>query len=205
MYKLCVRRKHMLKALFSSNTRVKLLIIFLKGEDNEFFIRELTRLLNEQINSIRRELNNLKKIGLLKCRSRNRKKYYSVNPDFLLLEDLKSMVEKCTDPKKELVRKMQKLGKIDLVLFSGAFVNSASQQIDLLVVGDMDKEDLTDLLRQESKQEKDIRFAYLSRDDFLYRIKLNDKFIVDMLKDTDNIVAVNKLSSHLEKVLGKEK
>jgi predicted transcriptional regulator len=191
----------MLKALFSSNTRVKLLIAFLKEDGSEFFIRELTRLLNEQINSIRRELNNLKKIGLLKCRSRNRKKYYSINTDFLILEELKSMVEKCTDSKRELVKKIQKLGKVELVLFSGQFVNNKNQQIDLLMVGDIDKEDLSDLLRQESKQDKEIRYALLSKGDFLYRLKLNDKFIVDMLKDTDNIIAVNKLQSSLQKLI----
>lgn len=190
----------MLKALFSSNTRVKLLIIFLKGDENEFFIRELTRLLNEQINSIRRELNNLKKIGLLKCRSRNRKKYYSVNPNFLLLDELKSMVEKCTDPKKELLRKLQKIGKIDLLLMSGQMVEGSKQPIDLLIVGEMDKDELGDVLRTEWKQEKDIRYAYLSRQDFLYRLKLNDKFIVDMLRDPDSIIAVNKMQAAVSKV-----
>ena len=74
----------MLKALFSSNTRIKLLNTFLLNTDEEFFIRELTRKLDEQINSIRRELDNLKKIGLLKSKVRNRKKYYYVNKDFII-------------------------------------------------------------------------------------------------------------------------
>lgn len=102
----------MLKALFSSNTRVKLLIAFLSSPGEEFFIRELTRTLNEQINSIRRELNNLKKVGLLKSRSKNRKKYYYVNEDFLILEELRAIISKSTDPKKELIKKMQRLGEI---------------------------------------------------------------------------------------------
>jgi hypothetical protein len=53
----------MLKALFSSKARIKLLTAFLLNPDEEYFIRELTRKLDEQINSIRRELDNLKKIG----------------------------------------------------------------------------------------------------------------------------------------------
>ena len=75
MYKGIARSSfHMLKELFSSNTRVKLLTVFLTSPGEEFFIRELTRKLGEQINSIRRELNNLKKVGLLKSRSKFRKK-----------------------------------------------------------------------------------------------------------------------------------
>ena len=61
-----------LKALFSSQTRVKLLSTFLLHPESEYFIRELTRLLGEQINSIRRELENLRRIGLVKARHRNR-------------------------------------------------------------------------------------------------------------------------------------
>jgi hypothetical protein len=51
-----------LKALFSSQTRVKLLSVFLLHPEEEYFIRQLTRLLGEQINSIRRELENLRRI-----------------------------------------------------------------------------------------------------------------------------------------------
>ena len=100
----------MLKELFSSNTRVKLLTLFLSNPDEEYFIRELTRKLDEQINSIRRELNNLKKVGMLKSRSKFRKKYFSINPDFLILEELSVIIHKCTDPRKELIKKMQALG-----------------------------------------------------------------------------------------------
>src|SRR3989344_2473147 len=83
-----------LKALFSSTTRVKLLSTFLLHPDQEYFIRELTRLLDEQINSIRRELENLKQIGLVKSRTKNRKKYFRVDPEFALYSDLRSMFGK---------------------------------------------------------------------------------------------------------------
>jgi predicted transcriptional regulator len=195
----------MLKALFSSNTRVKLLIAFLSSPGEEFFIRELTRKLDEQINSIRRELNNLKKIGLLKSRARNRKKYYYVNEDFLILEELRAMVHKCTDPKKELVKKLQKLGEISFVLFSGVFRDSEDQgkgSLDILVIGKLENDTLSEFLKVEVKEHKDLRFGILSKDDFLYRLRLNDKFIVDMLKDPDNIVGLNKLKTQLNKFLG---
>ena len=78
----------MLKRLFTSNTRIKLLTIFLMNLDQEFFIRELTRKLDEQINSVRRELDNLKKMGFLRSKTKNRKKYYYVNKNFVILFDL---------------------------------------------------------------------------------------------------------------------
>jgi predicted transcriptional regulator len=189
----------MLKELFSSNTRVKLLVAFLSSPDEEFFIRELTRKLHEQINSIRRELNNLKKVGLLKSRSKNRKKYYFLNTEFLILEELRSIVHKCTDPKKELVKKMQSLGEISLVIFSGCFVDKKNKPLDLLVIGSLSKEDLSDFLHSEAKDYRDVKFGILTKEDFLYRLRLNDKFIVDMLKDVDNIIALNKLKGQVSK------
>jgi len=193
--------EHMLKALFSSNTRVKLLVAFLSHPGEEFFIRELTRMLDEQINSIRRELNNLKKIGLLKSRSKNRKKFYFVNEEFLIIDELRSIVNKCTDPKKELVKKMKKLGDLAFVIFSGVFIDKKTTSLDLLVIGDLTKEDLTDFLKQEVKEHKDAKFGILSKEDFLYRLRLNDKFIIDMLKDPDNIVGLNKLKGQVAKYL----
>jgi len=196
---MCTFQLSMLKALFSSNTRVKLLITFLSSPGEEFFIRELTRKLSEQINSIRRELNNLKKIGLLKSRSKNRKKYYYINEEFLILDELRSIVNKCTDPKKELVKKIQKLGDVSLLLFSGVFTDRKQKSLDLLLIGDVDKESLTDFFKDEVKDYKDIRYGILSKDDFLYRLKLNDKFIIDMLKDPDNILGLNKLKGQISK------
>lgn len=199
----------MLKALFSSNTRVKLLIAFLSSPGEEYFIRELTRKLDEQINSIRRELNNLKKIGLLKSRSKNRKKYYYINEDFLIIDELRAIIHKSTDPKKELIKKLQKLGDISFVLFSGMFRDDFSKSktqekgtLDLLVIGTLDNDSLSELLKEELSEMKNIRFGILSKDDFLYRLRLNDKFIVDMLKDPDNIVGLNKLKTQLSKFIG---
>jgi predicted transcriptional regulator len=84
-----------LKSLFSSMTRVKLLRLYLLSpEGAEFFVRELTRDLDEQINSIRRELENLEKIGLLTSRNRERKKYYRIDPKFPILEDLRNIFKK---------------------------------------------------------------------------------------------------------------
>src|SRR5690606_30110910 len=192
---------YMLKELFSSNTRVKLLTAFLSSPDEVFFIIELTRKLDEQINSIRRELNNLKKIGLLKSRSKNRKKYYYVNEDFLIIDELRSIIHKSTDPKKELVKKMQRLGEISLVIFSGSFVEKKNKPLDLLVISNVSKEDLSDFLNTEIKEGKDIKFGILTKEDFLYRLRLNDKFIIDMLKDPDNIVGLNKLKGQVSKFI----
>ena len=186
----------MLKRLFTSNTRIKLLTLFLLNPEEEYFIRELTRKLDEQINSVRRELDNLKKVGLLKSRMKNRKKYYLVNKNFTAFHDLRNIIIKAMSGKDDLVKKLTKLGDVVFLALLGIFVDKSSP-VDLLIVGDISKQKVQELLNSEIDTEKPIRFSILSKDDLLYRIKCKDQFIQSILYDPDNIIAVNKLEKYM--------
>lgn len=189
----------MLKRLFTSKARVKLLTIFLLNPDGEFFIRELTRKLDEQINSIRRELDNLKKIGLLRSRLKNRKKFFVVNKNFILFNELKNIIAKSesTSSRDEVIKKISKLGKLDLLLLSGSFI-SKTADVDLLIVGEVDRAKLQDFL-DTFEMKKPIRFSVLSREDFLYRLSCNDRFIKNLISDPESIIGVNKLEKYIER------
>ena len=184
----------MLKRLFTSNTRIKLLTLFLLNPDEEFFIRELTRKLDEQINSIRRELDNLKKIGLLKTRSKNRKKYYFANKNFIIFNELKNIILKALSDKETIVKNLAEFGDLDLVALSGLFVDKEEAAIDLLIVGKVDRAKLEDYLTSELETKRPVRFSLMSKEEYLYRRKCNDKFLHDIIEDADNIVALDKVS-----------
>lgn len=189
----------MLKALFSSKARVKLLTTFLLNPDEEYFIRELTRRLDEQINSIRRELDNLKKVGLLKSRIKNRKKYYYTNKEFIIYNELRDIVLKAMNNDADLIRKISKTGEVELLLLSGVFVGKESN-VDLLVVGNIDKDKLQKLLSDQFKKGEDVKFTNMTKKDFLYRLECKDKFIRDFIADDKTIVAINKLKKEIEKI-----
>lgn len=183
----------MLKRLFTSNTRVKLLTLFLTNPDEEFFIRELTRKLDEQINSIRRELDNLRKVGLLKTKTKNRKKYYTVNKDFILYTDLKSIIHKAHSDKESIVRHLAEYGDVDVVVLSGLFVDKEAP-IDILMVGRVDRHGLESYFNNELQTKRPVRFSLMTKEEYQYRRKCNDKFLHDILDDKDNIVALNKIA-----------
>lgn len=182
----------MLKRLFTSSTRIKLLTLFLLNPEDEFFIRELTRKLDEQINSIRRELDNLKKAGLLKSKERNRKKYYVVNKNFIAFNELRSIFIKAMSDKDNMVKKIMSFGDIDVIVLSGFFVERESP-IDLLLVGTVNRTELEEFLNSELSTARPVRFSVMSKDDFLYRRQCKDKFLHDIVDDPENIVALNKL------------
>ncbi len=190
LYKICIHQ--MLKRLFTSNTRIKLLSLFLLNPDQEFFIRELTRRLEEQINSVRRELDNLKKLGLLKSKEQNRKKYYVVNKNFIAFNELRSIILKSLSDQDNVSKKIMKFGEIDVMLLSGMFVNKESQ-LDLLLVGKVDREKLEEFFNNELETKRPVRYSVLTKEDYVYRRQCKDKFLHDLMSDATNVVAMNKL------------
>jgi hypothetical protein len=185
-----------LKALFSSQTRIKLLSTFLLHPEQEYFIRELTRLLSEQINSIRRELENLRRIGLVKARHRNRKKYYRIDTEFSLYTELKAIFAKEIQADSPVVGSLKKLPSVRLAILAGSFVGTESK-VDLLIVGDLKKEMLEALLLQDPHL-KNVRYSIFSEPDFLYRLSLKDKFITEIVSDPRHMTVVNHIGKEME-------
>src|ERR1700760_3352624 len=72
----------MIEQLFGSKTRVKLLHLFYSNPSRAFYVREITRKVDEQINSVRRELANLLNIGIITSESNNNRLYYEVNQTY---------------------------------------------------------------------------------------------------------------------------
>src|SRR3989344_6409853 len=185
-----------LKALFSSTTRVKLLSTFLLHPDQEYFIRELTRLLDEQINSIRRELENLKGIGLVKSRSKNRKKYFRVDPSFELFTDLRNIFGKAVKGESAFLAELKRLPGLKLLVLAGTFVGE-DDRVDLLIVGEVRKDAVEKLLHQDPAL-KNVKYSIFSQADFLYRLNLKDKFIKDILESPTHTIAVNEISKEID-------
>lgn len=186
-----------LKALFSSQTRVKLLSVFLLHPEEEYFIRQLTRLLGEQINSIRRELENLRRIGLVKSRHKNRKKFYKTDMDFIFYAELRSMFSKeLKGGESPTVISLKNLPGIQFMELAGSFVGTYSK-VDLLIVGDVKKEIIEMLLAQDAAM-RNVKYSLFSKADFLYRLSLRDRFILEIVDDPRHTVAVNKIEKEVE-------
>jgi hypothetical protein len=184
-----------LKALFSSKTRIKILEFFFLHPDDEYFIRELTRILDEQINSVRRELESLQKIGMFSSRVKDGKKYFHLDKTFFLYAELLRIFQKMNSPAMEIAKKLKKMGKVDVLIVSGVFVGSEDSPVDLLIVGSVDRDNLNSYISQELKSQNEIRFALLTKSDFLYRLKCRDKIILKLLSESKNIVPINKMSN----------
>lgn len=194
----------MIDALFGSKTRVKLLHLFLNNPNRAFYVREITRKIDEQINSVRRELANLQNIGIVKSdSSSNNRLYYEVNQEYTHFKPLKSMFEDkaiaAGVPGVQTADNWQKrvkvLGDVRLVIFSGKLVKGSPSQVDVLVVGNVNKTQVKRFLKElEEEERQSLNYTIMPYDDFYYRYSIKDRFVVELLQkatiavDEDNLI-----------------
>lgn len=189
----------MIEQLFGSKTRVKLLQLFMSNPNRSFYVREITRKVEEQINSVRRELSNLLSIGVITSDTQNNRLYYEVNQKFAYYEPLSQMfgdgvaVIKKSSKKKlsednspeglSLEAEIRTLGNVQLALLTGQFTRDESSGIDMLIVGDINKTKLENFIEElEKTEKKEIRYVVFSESDFKYRKQINDRFTLNVLR-----------------------
>jgi len=63
----------------------------------------------------------------------------------------------------------------------------------MLIVGDVDKEKLADYLNNDIKTDRPVRFAIISEEDYKYRISLKDRFINEIINDSENEMPIQKI------------
>ena len=194
----------MIDSLFGSKTRVKLLHLFLNNPEKSFYVREITRMIDEQINSVRRELANMVSVGIVQQDAIDNKLYYSVNEDYPYIKPLAAIFsDKNTEGGAGAaggVSWKDSLGRmrgLKLAIISGKLVVGSSSAIDLLLVGDdMSVVTIKNLVKKIEKDRKiEINYAVISYDDFYYRMSVKDRFIMDIVRnkhsvlvDTENIM-----------------
>lgn len=194
----------MIDSLFGSKTRVKLLHLFLNNPEKSFYVREITRMIDEQINSVRRELANMVSVGIVQQDAIDNKLYYSVNEDYPYIKPLAAIFsDKNTEDgmgAASSVSWKDSLGRmrgLRLAIISGKLVVGSSSAVDLLLVGDdMSAVTIKNLVKKIEKDRKiEINYAVISYDDFYYRMSVKDRFIMDIIRnkysvlvDTENIM-----------------
>lgn len=86
--------EEILKKLFSSSIRAELLSLLLNSPDEKFYVRELSNLIRKNPSGVKRELDNLEKMGILLSHKVANLKYFQANKTFSLFPELKSLIIK---------------------------------------------------------------------------------------------------------------
>ena len=133
---------------------------------------------------------------MLKSSERNRKKYYRINPHFSILHELTSVIRKTDESNQLLLRRLSKLGDVDILILTGTFLDKKAD-VDLFLIGNVKKSDLERFIH-EAFPDNIVKYSLMTREDFLYRVTLKDKFVVNVFRDKDNLILKNKLKKDTE-------
>jgi hypothetical protein len=175
----------------------------MSNPNRSFYVREITRKVEEQINSVRRELANLLSIGVITSDTQNNRLYYEVNQKYAYYDALSMMFGDKPSLKKipknktgeepvagsTLESEIRSLGNVQLALLSGQFTRDDSAGVDLLIVGDINKTKLENFINdQEKSEKKELRYALFSENDFHYRMQVKDRFTTTLLESKYQVI-----------------
>jgi predicted nucleotidyltransferase len=206
----------MVDQLFGSKTRVKLLSLFFNNPGRPFYVREITRKIDEQINSVRRELANLLSVGLVTSDGSNNRLYYEVNPKYEFYEQLRSiftaMPVKSKDPvvqetreEDKIIKRLRSTGAVSFAFLTGSFAREDRANVDIFVVGDVNKARLAKVVAEiEQEMGRELNYSALTPAEYDYRLSLNDRFVMNLL-EAKKIVIIDgpeRVAEHQEVTFG---
>lgn len=175
----------MLKAIISSETKRKLLTLLLTNPKRRFYVREISRDIEENINSVRCELKKLSSIGLISSEREANLLYYKINTDCSFYKELKNLIYK-TEAFGSYLKETSNFSKdIPIAFIYGSTAYDQEREksdIDLFILGDTDGEKLHRYIFEiEEKIGRDINTVHMTLDEFKDKIKRKNAFLKRIL------------------------
>lgn len=200
-----------LSILFGTALRVKMIRLFLFNPVTPFDFEQIAQKMSVKPKELKDEIAFSKKLGLIKqvkiskivtikkgkkvITKKAKVSAWVLDPKFTYTDALTDFLVKTHSVEnREIVKKLERAGKLKMVLVSGIFTRNAEARLDMFVVADNIKGASMDRIVKsiESDMGKDIRYAVLSAPDFAYRKSMNDKLVRDVL-DFPHRVLVDRI------------
>lgn len=196
-----------LSKIFWSKCRVKILEkFFLEYEswnNHGLHMRALARDLDEQINSVKRELDNLYDMGFLRYKVELKKKIFFINTNFPLLDEFTNIFLKNYNPFDHLKNFFKTQNTLEVIIIQEdirfKLIEQGKSILDIFLIGEIEKDDFNDFLAQIFYNRK-IKYAIISTEDFYNRIQYGDKLISNILNQRGNIFLKDTLKV-MDKIL----
>jgi predicted nucleotidyltransferase len=164
---------------------VKLLTHFFSNPQERFYARRLARQVEAHYNAVWQELNNLERAGLLASERDANVKYYQLNPDFPIYEELKRIILKTSGLGQSLREALDDLGTVEWAFIYGSVAageEDALSDVDLMLVGEVELLALSAVIaRLEDQVGREINYLVLTRAELAQRLADGDPFTNNVL------------------------
>lgn len=177
----------MLESLYISKSRIRreLLALFYTNPGQKYYLRELGRLLECSVGSLRRELLKFQEDGLFLTERRGNLVFYSLNTGHPLYGEMKGIVAKTVGVVGSLKQALKSVPRVQVAFIYGSFASNRENpisDIDVFIIGDASLMELSKVLRGIQKRlMREINPTLYARDEYLKRKAEGGGFIEDIL------------------------
>lgn len=184
-----------LEKIFGSRARVKIMKLFLFNPHTPYSAEEIASRSKVSAKRVRSEMKNLNDACLVKRRAfyqsavaangkKKKVRGWILNETFTYSDALKGfLIHTSAIQPKDIIKKINRVGKIKLLIISGVFIQDPESRVDMLIVGDgLKKGILQSVIKKiESELGREIVYSSFETADFKYRLGMFDKLIRDIL------------------------
>jgi len=177
----------MLESLYISKSRIRrdLLALFYTNPGQTYYLRELGRLLECSVGSLRRELLKFQKDGLFLTERRGNLVFYSLNTGHPLYGEMKGIVAKTVGVVGSLKQALKSVPRVQVAFIYGSFASNRENpisDIDVFIIGDASLMELSKVFRGVQKRlMREINPTLYARDEYLKRKAEGGGFIKEIL------------------------
>jgi predicted nucleotidyltransferase len=172
--------------LLGSALRQKLLAYAFTHPNENYYVRELAALIDEDPGNLSRELIRLEHEGLFTSFTRGRARFYSLDRKYPLFKELKSIVFKTVGVEGSLKELVMRFNGIALAFIHGSYAKGKEKKtsdVDLVIVGEFDLNKFTREVRTlEGRLSREINFVHYSERDFATESAKDGGFLNLVLK-----------------------
>ena len=180
--------------LFGSESRVKILRLFLFNEEESFCADEVAERSQANLYAVKHELKLLRKVGFIKrkaakktsAKKRVSEDGWALDERFAYLSPLrKLLLDTVFISDDEIHHRFSGAGKLKLVIVSGVFVQHPESRLDILISGDHLKRHIVERAVKDIEAEfgKELTYAAFESQELSYRVGMYDRLLRDVMEN----------------------
>jgi predicted nucleotidyltransferase len=175
----CVVTLHML--YLRSKARQRLLAYYFTNPGTRRHLRDLAERLRIDPSNLSRELGRLEREGLFRSEVSGRQKYFQLNREYPLFDEVRSIVAKTMGAVPLITQSLKKIDGIEEAYLYGSFARNrqdAVSDIDVLVIGNPGGDVLAETVQKLERQlGREINYTVLTRKELESRRARKDAFL----------------------------
>ena len=178
-------------SLFSSAIRAEVLALLLNNPDEKFYMREIATLVRKNPSGVKRELDNLEKMGILISKRVANLKYFQAEKKSPLFAELKNLIAKSLGIHGAL-KALLKTSNVKIAFIFGPYAESEdADAVSLLIVGSntLPMESIREI---EEKFGKKVHITVIDENEFKSR-KESGEAELEKLLSGNKIMLMGKL------------